>query len=153
MIDKLVRTAAQAYYEGNPIMSDEIYDHLLELASIEDVGYSANSEKRFPHLYPMFSLQKIWDAEDRPVWKEAFVSPKLDGAAVSILIGEGVVQKVHSLYVDAIDSFVKENDQLNERCTTLREQSWCLEYCPALDSRREGFVIVEKCSANTVTGG
>ena len=94
MIDKLVRTAAQAYYEGNPIMSDEIYDHLLELASIEDVGYSANSEKRFPHLYPMFSLQKIWDAEDRPVWKEAFVSPKLDGAAISILIGEGVLQKV-----------------------------------------------------------
>ena len=94
MIDNLVRTAAQAYYEGSPIMSYEIYDHLLELANIEDVGYSANSEKRFPHLYPMFSLRKIWDVEDRPVWKEAFVSPKLDGAAVSILIGQGVLQKV-----------------------------------------------------------
>ena len=94
MIDNLVRTAAQAYYEGSPIMSDEIYDHLLELANIEDVGYSANSEKRFPHLYPMFSLRKIWDVEDRPVWKEAFVSPKFDGAAVSILIGQGVLQKV-----------------------------------------------------------
>ena len=94
MIDPLVRQAAKAYYEGNPIMSDEVYDHLLELSNIEDVGYSANSEKRFPHLYPMFSLQKIWEGEDRPVWKEAYVSAKFDGAAISILIGDGKLQKV-----------------------------------------------------------
>ena len=94
MIEPLVRRASKAYYEGNPIMSDEVYDHLVELANIEDVGYSANSEKRFPHLYPMFSLRKIWEGEDRPEWKEAYVTPKFDGAAVSILIGETELQKV-----------------------------------------------------------
>ena len=93
VIEPLVRKAAKAYYEGNPIMSDVMYDHLAELANIEDVGYSLNSEKRFPHLYPMFSLQKIWEGEERPQWKEAYVSPKFDGAAVSILIAEGEFQK------------------------------------------------------------
>lgn len=93
MIEPLVRKAAKAYYEGSPIMSDIMYDHLAELANIEDVGYSPNSEKRFPHLYPMFSLQKIWEGEERPQWKEAYVSPKFDGAAVSILVAEGEFQK------------------------------------------------------------
>ena len=94
MIEPLVRRASKAYYEGNPFIPDEVYDHLVELANIEDVGYSANSEKRFPHLYPMFSLRKIWEGEDRPEWKEAYVTPKFDGAAVSILIGETELQKV-----------------------------------------------------------
>lgn len=94
MISDLVRKASEEYYKGSPIMPDEMYDHLLELTSIEDVGYSDNSEKRFPHLYPMFSLQKFWEGEDRPAWKKAFVSPKFDGAAVSILIADGKIQKI-----------------------------------------------------------
>ena len=59
MISDLIRKASEEYYKGTPIMSDEMYDHLLELTNIEDVGYSDNSEKRFPHMHPMFSLQKI----------------------------------------------------------------------------------------------
>lgn len=94
MISDLVRKASEEYYKGTPIMSDEMYDHLSTLTNIEDVGYSDNSEKRFPHLYPMFSLQKIWEGEERPVWKTAYASPKFDGAAVSILIADNKLQKV-----------------------------------------------------------
>ena len=94
MISDLIRKASEEYYKGNPIMSDEVYDHLLSVTSIEDVGYSDNSEKRFPHMYPMFSLRKIWDGEDRPVWKSSFASPKFDGAACSILVADGKVQKI-----------------------------------------------------------
>lgn len=94
MISDLIRKASEEYYKGTPIMSDEMYDHLLELTNIEDVGYSDNSEKRFPHMHPMFSLQKIWEGEDRPEWKTAFASPKFDGAAVSILIADGKIQKI-----------------------------------------------------------
>lgn len=94
MISDLVRKASEEYYKGSPIMSDEMYDHLLSITSIEDIGYSDNSEKRFPHMYPMFSLQKIWEGEDRPTWKTAVASPKFDGAAISILIADGKVQKI-----------------------------------------------------------
>lgn len=94
MISDLVRKASEEYYKGSPIMSDEMYDHLLSITSIEDIGYSDNSEKRFPHMYPMFSLQKIWEGEDRPMWKTAVASPKFDGAAISILIADGKVQKI-----------------------------------------------------------
>ena len=65
---------------------------------------------------------------------------------------QGVVEKVNSLYVEAIDSFVNENDQLKEQCSALREQEWCLEYCPALNPRQEGFVIIEKCLSNVTIG-
>jgi len=94
MISDLVRKASEEYYKGTPIVSDEMYDHLLSITNIEDIGYSDNSEKRFPHMYPMFSLQKIWEGEDRPTWKTAVASPKFDGAAISILIADGKVQKI-----------------------------------------------------------
>jgi len=94
MISDLVRKASEEYYKGSPIMSDEMYDHLLSITNIEDIGYSDNSEKRFPHMYPMFSLQKIWEGEDRPTWKTALASPKFDGAAISILIADGKIQKI-----------------------------------------------------------
>jgi NAD-dependent DNA ligase len=94
MISDLVRKASEEYYKGSPIMSDEMYDHLFTLANIEDVGYSDISEKRFPHLYPMFSLQKVWEGEDTPDFPCAVVTPKFDGAAISILIADGKVQKV-----------------------------------------------------------
>jgi DNA ligase (NAD+) len=85
-----LRRAAIAYYNGSPIMSDSEFDRLAELVNYEDVGASSK-DNRYPHAFQMFSLQKVFDNEIHI--KDPFnsykgavtVSPKLDGAAVSLL--------------------------------------------------------------------
>lgn len=85
-----LRRAAIAYYNGNPIMSDAEFDRLAELVNYEDVGASSK-DNRYPHAFQMFSLQKVFSNEIQT--KDPFnsykdtviVSPKLDGAAVSLL--------------------------------------------------------------------
>lgn len=74
--------AAQRYYEGSPILSDEEFDALAEKCGYESVGYSA--ESGVPHAFRMYSLQKFYAGEKEfpftGVW-----SPKFDGAAISLI--------------------------------------------------------------------
>lgn len=81
--------ASKAYYEGNPIISDEEFDALSEKQNFASVGYK--SDFRFSHLHPMYSLQKVFEGEDSPfsVTSEVIVTPKLDGAAVSLRYSDG----------------------------------------------------------------
>jgi len=89
-----LKRAAIAYYNGDPIMSDSEFDRLAELCNYEDVGASSK-DNRFPHAFQMFSLQKVFSNEINT--KDPFnsykdtviVSPKLDGAAVSLLYVRG----------------------------------------------------------------
>jgi len=93
-----LRRAAIAYYNGSPIMSDAEFDRLAELVNYEDVGASS-SDNRYPHAFQMFSLQKVFDNEIHI--KDPFnsykdtviVSPKLDGAAVSLLYVSGKLHR------------------------------------------------------------
>ena len=93
-----LRRAAIAYYNGNPIMSDAEFDRLAELVNYEDVGASSK-DNRYPHAFQMFSLQKVFDNEIHI--KDPFnsykgtviVSPKLDGAAVSLLYVGGKLHR------------------------------------------------------------
>ena len=55
--------AAKAYYDGNPIISDEDFDALSSAFSYESVG-AADGE--CPHLFPMYSLQKVFEGEASP---------------------------------------------------------------------------------------
>lgn len=79
--------AAKAYYEGNPIISDAEFDTLVEVSGNTVVGYS-DEFFEFDHLYPMYSLQKAFVGETHPDYDHAdgatMVTPKLDGAAVSL---------------------------------------------------------------------
>lgn len=82
--------AAQAYYQGTPIISDEEFDALAKEYSYEEVGTSVDQE--YPHLYRMYSLQKVFEGESRPSSfpnSTSIVTPKLDGAAVALVYENG----------------------------------------------------------------
>jgi DNA ligase (NAD+) len=96
MLENLIKTAKEAYYQGSPIMSDEIFDHLVTLVTEESIGYKSSYERRYKHLFPLFSLQKvIQNVDSAPDWGGAdfITTAKLDGAAISILYGGGEIQK------------------------------------------------------------
>jgi DNA ligase (NAD+) len=96
MIENLIKQAKEAYYSGSPIMSDEVFDHLSTMATQESIGYKSSYERRYRHLFPLFSLQKVISGIDTaPDWggDDFITTAKLDGAAISILYGGGKFQK------------------------------------------------------------
>jgi len=93
----LLQQASEDYYNGKPTMSDEQFDKLAVYAKYDEVGYSSR-DNRVPHAFQMYSLQKIFsnelDKDPLADYKGAtIVSPKLDGAAVSLLYVEGQLHK------------------------------------------------------------
>jgi len=88
-IRKLLDRAWAAYDSGKPFMSDADFDAL-------SIKYDYNSfgtepvGKKGEHLYPMYSLKKVFDDEPDPYnLIEKIESPKLDGTAISLLYEEG----------------------------------------------------------------
>lgn len=87
-MSKFLENASRAYYEGNPIISDAEYDALANQTGFERVGYQVTDG--VPHKYPMYSLQKCFDIDEAPLnIRDCIETPKLDGAAVSILYVAG----------------------------------------------------------------
>lgn len=83
---KLLDAASTAYYQGIPFMSDAEFDILCAECNYNPVGYEGDFE--FAHLFPMYSLKKVFVGDAHPPYdhsgRETVVSPKLDGAAVSL---------------------------------------------------------------------
>ena len=85
---KFLDDASSAYYQGTPLLSDEEFDRLAEKYSYNQVGHTTSGGT--PHLYKMYSLQKFFELEGVCSNLEEYVAtPKLDGAAVSILYVNG----------------------------------------------------------------
>jgi len=85
-VKDFLERASTLYYSGTPILSDEEYDSLAEKYNVESVGHVVTDG--LPHLYKMYSLQKVFDMEEAP-FKDGVCTPKLDGAAISILYVNG----------------------------------------------------------------
>lgn len=84
--------AAKAYYEGHPIISDDVFDALAEQYKYSSVGAKAGGGKTALHLYRMYSQQKHYeDQGTSPLanYSNKAASLKLDGAAISLLYVEG----------------------------------------------------------------
>jgi DNA ligase (NAD+) len=80
--------ASKLYYEGAPLLSDEEFDLLALKHNYTTVGYEVTDA--IQHTYQMYSLQKCFDIDKAPLdIRDCVVSPKLDGAAVSILYVDG----------------------------------------------------------------
>lgn len=79
---------SKLYYEGTPIVSDEEFDLLARKHNYNRVGYEVTDA--MSHAYRMYSLQKCFNIAEAPLdIKECVRTPKLDGAAVSLLYVDG----------------------------------------------------------------
>ena len=80
--------ASTMYYEGYPIISDEEFDLLAGKHNYNKVGYTVTDA--VSHTYQMYSLQKCFDIDKAPLdIEDCILTPKLDGAAVSLLYVNG----------------------------------------------------------------
>ena len=97
-VKEYLRKASEAYYEGTPFISDREFDRLAEVSGFNEVGTST-SNNRFKHAFRMYSLQKVFENEHeeksplknyegKVTW-----TPKLDGAAVSLLYINGYLER------------------------------------------------------------
>tara|TARA_X000001382_G_scaffold111090_1_gene87886 strand:+ start:114 stop:1067 length:954 start_codon:yes stop_codon:yes gene_type:complete len=96
-LEAMLNRAKIAYYNGQPFMSDEVYDRLEDTYKKHtgelSIGATLSGD-RYPHAFPMYSLQKVYVGEKNPasVYNlPTVVSPKLDGAAVSLQYIGGVL--------------------------------------------------------------
>jgi DNA ligase (NAD+) len=93
-LTEFLDNASRHYYNGTPVISDEQFDSLAESCGYNKVGAVQHGDVQ-RHLYPMYSLQKWYEDEDRPNpldehYTNVVMTPKLDGAAVSLLYVDGV---------------------------------------------------------------
>ena len=83
-MQEFLKEASLSYYSGFPIISDAEYDVLFAHYKCSNVGYTVTDGTE--HYYRMYSLQKCFDLNDAPLpLVDTVASPKLDGAAVSLL--------------------------------------------------------------------
>lgn len=93
-LTEFLDTASRHYYAGAPIISDEQFDRLAETCGYSKVGARQHEDVE-RHYFPMYSLQKWYEDEAvaNPLAgeKNVVMTPKLDGAAVSVLYIDGVL--------------------------------------------------------------
>lgn len=91
---ELLKEFSDSYYKGEPLISDEEFDALADKYDFDELGHKITDG--IPHMYPMYSLRKVFlGPEGVPISSlllghdRIIESPKLDGAAVSLLYVKG----------------------------------------------------------------
>lgn len=95
-IKQYLDMASASYYSGNPVISDEAFDRLAESIGYNQVG-AQQHENIKKHFHRMYSLQKHYEDEGvSPLseYKNLAATPKLDGAAISVLYIDGRLAQV-----------------------------------------------------------
>lgn len=92
-IQQFLESASKAYYSGNPIIPDSVYDALEEQYKIYSVGYKGED---VPHTFRLYSLEKFYAGEKEPTrWFDSPVETvKLDGANISATYINGKLTRV-----------------------------------------------------------
>ncbi len=89
--------ASAQYYKGDPVISDDQFDHLADSIGYGSVG-AKQHENVEKHVHRMYSLQKYYEDEgaESPLKneKDKCTSIKLDGAAIDILYIDGKLVRV-----------------------------------------------------------
>jgi DNA ligase (NAD+) len=96
-LTEYLNECARHYYQGNPVITDEVFDRLADSVGYKNIG-AKQHEHIQRHYSPMYSLQKFYEDEGKnnPLSNERDVSysHKLDGAAISILYIDGNLARV-----------------------------------------------------------
>lgn len=90
-IKNLLDRACEAYDKGTPFISDSLFDELANKYDYHEFSPDSYAKKG-KHEYKMYSLQKVFDKDPEPSTiqgQETLESPKLDGAAISLLYIDG----------------------------------------------------------------
>ena len=90
-ITEFLDRANKAYFDGNPIVPDSVFDALAASVGYSRLGNPVESAK-VKHTFPMWSLQKHYEDEGvAPLAgiSDISTSPKLDGAALALLYVDG----------------------------------------------------------------
>lgn len=91
-IKDFLDNASMYYYTGTPIISDEQFDHLADLINYKAVGHKVSSDTK-KHYKRMYSQQKYYAGEGVAPFSDytgpKIETPKLDGAAISLLYLDG----------------------------------------------------------------
>jgi len=87
-IKEFLKKCSKAYYEGNPIISDVVFDVLESKYGDDELGYNVSGD-RVKHPYKMYSLQKYYIGEKPPHYASSVKTQKLDGSAISIVYAGG----------------------------------------------------------------
>lgn len=91
-ITEYLMKCSREYYAGCPSISDDVFDALADSVGFNQLGAKQHEDIE-KHFYPMYSLQKFYEDEGMKNPLEGFsdidMSPKIDGAAVSLLYIDG----------------------------------------------------------------
>lgn len=92
-VELLLTRAWIAYTKGKPFLTDAEFDVLAAKYKF-DKFTEGTLNKKAKHLFPMYSLKKVFDDEPSPLPEgEVINTPKLDGAAISLLYEHGNLVK------------------------------------------------------------
>jgi DNA ligase (NAD+) len=90
-LDAFIRKSARSYYEGNPIVPDDIFDYAIEILKVKDptsplpysvgFGYEVDGTK-LPHRVQTGSLPKTHSLDNIP--DDVYATPKFDGISAVI---------------------------------------------------------------------
>jgi DNA ligase (NAD+) len=96
-IKRFLTKASEAYYRGTEwLIDNDQFDRLSEIIKYSEIGYKVDGTIA-KHQYQMFSLEKVYGKKEdlgAPWDNDVVESPKLDGAAVSLLYVEGDLVQV-----------------------------------------------------------